>query len=181
MATLVLRLTKGSPLTNLEVDNNFSGINTELGVVGSNVGLITNLTTFNKGNLVVALNEVLTRSTSNVTITGGNITGVQNVSVSGNVFANYFKGNGSLLTGITVDSTRIVSGTTNFSITGVNGNVELVLSGTRVLTANIAGSKANVNLSGNLYADGLRTAAVQDSSGRTLRILDESNVVVWGG
>ena len=31
MAALTLRLTKGSPLTNLEIDNNFSNLNTEVG------------------------------------------------------------------------------------------------------------------------------------------------------
>jgi len=31
MATLTLRTTKGSPLTNLEVDNNFINLNTEVG------------------------------------------------------------------------------------------------------------------------------------------------------
>ena len=47
MATLVLRTVKGSPLTNLEVDGNFSNINTEVGVVyntantiNSNVGVL---------------------------------------------------------------------------------------------------------------------------------------------
>ena len=42
---------KGSPLTNLEVDNNFSNINVTLGI-------LTNLATSAQGNLVVAINEI---------------------------------------------------------------------------------------------------------------------------
>lgn len=58
MATLVLRTVKGSPLTNAEVDGNFSNINTEVGVVNSNVGLISALTTSVTSNVVYAVNSV---------------------------------------------------------------------------------------------------------------------------
>lgn len=79
MATLVLRTVKGSPLTNLEVDGNFSNIDTEVGVVfntantlgtnvgvvfntantiNSNVGVISNLITTAKSNIVSAVNEI---------------------------------------------------------------------------------------------------------------------------
>lgn len=67
MATLVLRTVKGTPLTNAEVDGNFSNINTELGVVfnrantiNSNVGVLSNLTTSEKSNIVAAMNETIT-------------------------------------------------------------------------------------------------------------------------
>ena len=61
MATIILRdagsisspgsTAKGSPLTNLEVDNNFSNINVTLGI-------LTDLATTAQGNLVVAINEI---------------------------------------------------------------------------------------------------------------------------
>lgn len=57
MATLVLRTVKGSPLTNAEVDGNFSNINSEVGVVA-------NLNTTLKSNLVAAVNEVQSGVTS---------------------------------------------------------------------------------------------------------------------
>ena len=67
---------KGSPLTNLEVDNNFSNINVTLGI-------LTNLTTTAQGNLVVAINELVTSNatqntqitllTTNLATTNGNI------------------------------------------------------------------------------------------------------------
>lgn len=81
MANIVLRLVKGTPLTNAEVDGNFSNINSEIGV-------LANLATSAKSNLVSAINEVASESTSNVTITGGTIEGVtmSNVVFGANVF-----------------------------------------------------------------------------------------------
>ena len=58
MAILTLRLVKGTPLTNAEVDNNFSNINSEVSVVSSNVGALSSLTTNTKSNVVSAVNEV---------------------------------------------------------------------------------------------------------------------------
>lgn len=86
MATIILRdagsltspgaTAKGSPLTNLEVDNNFSNLNITSGV-------LTNLTTTAQGNLVVAINELVTSNatqntritllTTNLATTNGNI------------------------------------------------------------------------------------------------------------
>lgn len=57
-AILVLRTVKGSPLLNTEVDNNFSNLNIFGDVVSSNVGVLANLTTTTKANLVEAVNEV---------------------------------------------------------------------------------------------------------------------------
>lgn len=73
MATIVLRdsgsilspeaTVKGSPLTNLEVDNNFSNINIS-------VGVLSNLSTGSKSNLVIAVNELKANINS---ILSGNI------------------------------------------------------------------------------------------------------------
>jgi len=57
-ATLVLRTVKGSPLTNLEVDNNFSNLNTFGDVVSSNVGILSALTTTSTSNIVSAVNSL---------------------------------------------------------------------------------------------------------------------------
>lgn len=75
MAILTLRSTKGSPLTNTELDNNFSNIAADIGVLSNlsttsnsnivaavnatlvNVGNLSLLTTSNTSNLVVAINE----------------------------------------------------------------------------------------------------------------------------
>jgi hypothetical protein len=57
-ATLVLRTVKGAPLTNLEVDNNFSNLNTFGDVVSSNIGVLSALTTTNTSNIVFAVNSI---------------------------------------------------------------------------------------------------------------------------
>ena len=63
-ATLVLRTVKGSPLTNIEVDNNFSNLNTFGDVVSSNIGVLSALTTSSTGNIVFAVNSLVTRDTT---------------------------------------------------------------------------------------------------------------------
>ena len=63
-ATLVLRTVKGTPLTNLEVDNNFSNLNTFGDVVSSNIGVLSALTTTSTGNIVFAVNSLVTRDTT---------------------------------------------------------------------------------------------------------------------
>lgn len=57
-ASLILRTVKGTPLTNLEVDNNFSNLNTFGDVVSSNIGVLSALTTTAKSNIVFAVNEI---------------------------------------------------------------------------------------------------------------------------
>ena len=58
MANIVLRLVKGVPLTNEEVDGNFSNINIEVGNVIENVGILDDLSTDSKNNLVSSINEL---------------------------------------------------------------------------------------------------------------------------
>jgi len=62
-ATLTLRVPTGVPLTNLQVDNNFSSLNTWGNTINSNVGILSNLTTSSTSNVVDAIN----------TIKGGNL------------------------------------------------------------------------------------------------------------
>jgi hypothetical protein len=80
-ATLVLRTVKGTPLTNIEVDNNFSNLSVFSSTVDSNVGILSNLTTASNGNIVVSINEinrtVLTGAANNIIInndTASNVT-----------------------------------------------------------------------------------------------------------
>jgi hypothetical protein len=77
MATIILRdagsisspgsTAKGSPLTNLEVDNNFSNINLTTGVLSN----LTNLGAGNVANLVVAINEVSSNTGVTASTYGG--------------------------------------------------------------------------------------------------------------
>ena len=57
-ATLVLRTVKGTPLTNLEVDNNFSNISTYANTIDANIGLLASLTTTSTSNIVAAVNSI---------------------------------------------------------------------------------------------------------------------------
>lgn len=62
-AVLTLRVPTGSPLTNQQVDDNFTALNTWGNTINSNVGVLSNLTTSSTSNVVAAIN----------TIKGGNL------------------------------------------------------------------------------------------------------------
>lgn len=108
MATLVLRTVKGSPLTNAEVDGNFSNINSEVSSVEANVGVLTNLSTTAKGNIVSAINELAAESSSNAAITGGTVSNVitSNIVITSGTISNVVLAN--------------VSGIYAANITGLN-------------------------------------------------------------
>lgn len=167
MANLVLRTVKGSPLTNLEVDNNFSNINVELGV-------LTNLATTAKSNLVSAINEVASESTSNVTISGGTIQGVviSNVVLASNVTG---AGPDAWETIITTHSAtakeRLLANTANASF-----NITLPASpvlGDEIFIAdafNFGTNSANVLRNGNLI-DGLAENLELDVEGAQVQLV----------
>lgn len=84
-ASLILRTVKGTPLTNLEVDNNFSNLNTFGDVVSSNIGILSALTTTATSNIVFAVNELVTSNTgtnSRVTTVNSNIGVLTNLTTS---------------------------------------------------------------------------------------------------
>ena len=141
MASLVLRTVKGSPLTNAEVDGNFSNINSEVTVVNSNVGILSSLTTSAKSNLVAAINEIASESTSNVTIIGGTVSGtvITNSTWNGNVIALAYGGTG----GSTAAAARLnlELGTSN-TVTFAQVNSTAVSSTDITSTALITGNTA---------------------------------------
>ena len=51
-ATLILRTVQGTPLTNIQVDNNFSNLSTFANTVDANIGVLSALTTTNQSNIV---------------------------------------------------------------------------------------------------------------------------------
>jgi hypothetical protein len=107
MATIILRdagsisspgsTAKGSPLTNLEVDNNFSNINLTTGVLSN----LTNLGAGNVANLVVAINEV----SSNTGVTASTY------------------GDAAVQTIITVNSKGKITSASNVTSTVANTNI----------------------------------------------------------
>ena len=82
-AALTLRTVKGFPLTNLEVDNNFSNLNTWGNTINSNVGVLSSLTTGATSNIVVAINSLNSNIHSNV----GVLTSLQTTNKSNVVSA----------------------------------------------------------------------------------------------
>ena len=174
MATIILRdagsisspgsTAKGSPLTNLEVDNNFSNINVTLGV-------LTNLTTTAQGNLVVAINELVTSNatqntqitlvTTNLATTNSNIgvlSGLTTSNTSNIVFAvNELKSNIGVLSGLTTSNTgNLVSAVNELNassgvVASTYGNATIV----PVITVNAKGritSAANATIDLSTFA-----------------------------
>ena len=63
MATITLRSVKGSPLTNAEVDANFTNLNTELGALGANP-------TFT-GDVIISGDLTVQGTTTTISASGG--------------------------------------------------------------------------------------------------------------
>lgn len=114
-ATLVLRTVKGAPLTNLEVDNNFSNLNAFGDVVSANVGVLTNLSTTAKDNTVVAINEVYTRS-ANASVMDTGTVNVSLLPTSGVTPATY--GNATNIPVIVVDTYGRITSASNVTVVG---------------------------------------------------------------
>lgn len=136
MATIILRdagsitspgsTAKGFPLTNLEVDNNFSNINVTLGV-------LSNLTTTAQSNLVVAINELVTsNATQNTQITlltsnigvlsglttsniGNLVSAVNELNANSGVAASTY-GNATIVPVITVNAKGQITSAANATI-----------------------------------------------------------------
>jgi len=100
-AALTLRTVKGAPLTNLEVDNNFSNLNTWGNTINSNVGVLSNLTTAANSNIVISINELVTSNvTTNTNL--GNVTSLTTIGKSNVVYAvNELKSNIGVITNLT--------------------------------------------------------------------------------
>ena len=103
-------LINGQSLSPSKVFNGISEAN--IGTANGNANISINGT----GNVAVFAN------------TGAYVTGV--VSASGNVAGNYFIGNGSQLTGISLTSTRIFNGNSEANIGTANGNANISINGT---------------------------------------------------
>lgn len=143
-------------LGNLAVANFFSGSGNLLSnIQGANVsGVVTN------ANYAVYAGNVTGASQPNITSVGtlsslsvtGNITS-GNATLGNAATANYFIGNGSLLTGIVAaaSASNVSNGTSNVNIPTSSGNVTVSVSG----TSNVAiFTSTGVNVSGYLTTTG---------------------------
>ena len=169
MATIILRdagsisspgsTAKGSPLTNLEVDNNFSNINVTLGV-------LTNLTTTAQGNLVVAINELVTSNatqntqitlvTTNLATTNSNIGVLSGLTTSST--SNIVSAVNELVTANTTQGTQITLLTTNLATT--NANIGVLSGLTTSNTGNLVSAVNELNASSGVVASTYGNATI---------------------
>ena len=93
-------------------------------------------------NANLSFNAATGNLSASILYSTGNITAVGNIDAG----SNYFKGNGSLLTGITINN-----GTSNIAIPTLNGNINLTAGGTTslVVTSTGANITGTANISGN--------------------------------
>jgi len=168
-ATLVLRTVKGSPLTNIEVDNNFSNLNTFGDVVSSNIGILSNLTTSATGNIVVAVNSLVTRDTlinSNIgVLTNLTTTANSNLVVAVNevrATAVTINSNIGILSNLTTtaNSNLVVAVNEINAATGVTANTYGSSTVVPVFTVSAKGritSASNVSIAGTSITDDTST------------------------
>jgi len=163
MATIILRdagsisspgsTAKGSPLTNLEVDNNFSNINLTTGVLSN----LTNLGAGNVANLVVAINEV---------------------SSNTGVIANTY-GGAAVQTIITINAKGKITSASNVTSTVANTNITGNIIASQItsvantqITGNIIASQitsvANTQITGNIIASQITSVANSQITGNIL-------------
>jgi hypothetical protein len=139
------------------------GANTEIqfndaGSFGGDAGF-----TYNKSTNTLYVENISAGNSSDDTITTygnlnvlGNISAVENITANGNITADYFIGNGSYITGLTLDVANYVAQPNQANITSVGTLTSLSLSGNLTSTANIAisgdYSGGNLSLSSNITA-----------------------------
>ena len=132
-----------------------TSINLTGNVLANNINANTKITSFDIG---VSNNIVTSNATINLELSGntanftGNIKSL-NANLGNLAIANYFQGDGSLLTNVSATGS-LSNGTSNVSIPSVNGNVNISVNGNaNILTVTGTGA----NLTGTLNVTGLVT------------------------
>jgi hypothetical protein len=170
-ASLILRTVKGTPLTNLEVDNNFSNLNAFGDVVSSNVGVLSALTTTITSNIVAAVNSIKSGNLSQFgTTTSSDLAGIiSNETGSGSLVF----GTGptislpvinNIKTGYTATATA--GGTTTLD---VNSNYQQVFTGSSNQTVQLpVVSTLVLGMSYHIENNGSGTLTITSSGGNTV-------------
>jgi hypothetical protein len=162
-ASLILRTVKGTPLTNLEVDNNFSNISTYANTIDANIGLLASLTTTSTSNIVAAVNSVKSDQ--------GNISLLTTTSTSNIVAAVNSIKSGNLSQFGSTTSAQLIS-----IVPDETGSGNLVFSTSAVLTTPTIGaaSGTSLNVSGNLTSKNFFSETAELTSYGSVRSLMES-------
>ena len=146
--------------TALTFVQNYSANSISAGTSNVSVQSNANVTISSAGTanvLTISSTGTVVKGTESVTgnITAGNILTAGIISATGNITGNYFIGNGSQLTGITVSAgAAIINGTSNVTV-GASSNTTVGVAGTTVATFANTGIYAPgvVSATGNLYGN----------------------------
>ena len=167
MSTITLRATKGSPLTNTEVDNNFSNLNTDK-IESTFSGAMNSLT----GGTSIATVGTITAGTWNGTVVSGQFggTGVANTGKTITL-------GGNLVTSGAYATTLTATGATNVTLP-TTGTLA-TLAGSEALTnKSINGLTVTSTTSGTLTIANSSTLATSGAYGITLTSTATTNVTL---
>lgn len=159
---------------------------TGLGATYSNATVSSYLASgLNSANIITTANVTggnLTTTGLGGSITGANLITANTVSVSGNITAADFYGNGSGLTGITVAAgTQIINGTSNVSV-ALNGNTTIGVANVTQAQISSQGISAVGNITGSYFLGngsqltGLATVTAANSA---VFLRDASNAAAY--
>lgn len=159
---------------------------TGLGATYSNATVSSYLASgLNSANIITTANVTggnLTTTGLGGSITGANLITANTVSVSGNITATDFYGNGSGLTGITVAAgTQIINGTSNVSV-ALNGNTTIGVANVTQAQISSQGISAVGNITGSYFLGngsqltGLATVTAANSA---VFLRDASNAAAY--
>lgn len=137
-----------------------SGIANAASFTGATVSVSGNISAANvdAGGLVSVVGNVI----------AGNVSTAGVITATGNVTGSYFIGNGSQLTGISADSTQILSGTSNVKIVSSGGNATVNIGGSSniaVFSTSGLDITGRITATGNVDAGNLRTAGLVSATG----------------
>jgi hypothetical protein len=167
-------------------------------VAGSNVsgavGSATSATTAGTVTTAAQPNITSTGTLASLSVSGnvqgGNLRTIGIISASGNVTGNYFIGDGSQLTNLTIGAgSAITNGTSNVTVDN-NGNVRTSVGGTNnvlIVTSTGANITGTANVSGNANVGNLGTAAltatgdVNFTTSANVSLGTVANVKITGG
>jgi hypothetical protein len=159
---------------------------TGLGATYSNATVSSYLASgLNSANIITTANVTggnLTTTGLGGSITGANLITANTVSVSGNITATDFYGNGSGLTGITVAAgTQIINGTSNVSV-ALNGNTTIGVANVTQAQISSQGISAVGNITGSYFLGNgsqLTGLAAVTAANSAVYLRDASNAAAY--
>ena len=150
------------------IGNVIGNITGNLAVAGANTFVI-----FNDNGVANSTSGFTFDKSSNLVTVGGNVT------ATGNITGSYFVGNGALLTGVVTNSSTILNGNSNVSVS-FNGNVSVSANGTpNVISFTDTGTftSRQISSAGNVTAANIRSDGVITAVGNVTAPYFIGNVV----